>query len=598
MKIHFLSVKYFLLGKLFSFLETFILENINSSHGQIEDYKQIKSIKFDAKNLASVGIYQKGNKFVLIKSLKYKLKNLKYQHLIHEAAVYKLFADILTTNTEIKIQFPKLYRIIDRYNTLSLIIGYVKGDPLEIKPNSFKLQIIKIVLNNLKSISQKNNQILSQTLPHRNFFHITFFSFFYFLLVTFKDLKNSKQYINLSLIFLQNLHSLNILKNNFIIAHKDLHSKNILVDEKSITILDPEVAVFSYPETDIAHITRYYADELADKEILELLNDSLKNVTEKKRFIALTIYYSFQIMAIAKKHSYEYQEAKNYLLKYFEKILNILMQNEQKLIGEIFYEFLLNILSKIRVLFQIKSIKQPLILCYHSISNDGWRYSTSASDFESQLHYLSKTKKIVSLEKVLKSNIDGQIALTFDDGYKDFLTNALPILKKYNIKGTLFVLGTPDNANRKALDNNKNFLSIADIKIIKNLGWEIGFHTNTHTSLNKLTGKELEKEIIEGKKNLEKQLGFNLRYFAYPMGEYSNEVVQTVKKAGFDAAFSTNGGAVSIKNTSDMHIIDRVCLEGNLALEQFIALLTPLGLLFNKTFINTLKIKVAINKAL
>lgn len=264
------------------------------------------------------------------------------------------------------------------------------------------------------------------------------------------------------------------------------------------------------------------------------------------------------------------------------------------------YVALLSCARYLNVLMQKSQDKNASsILCYHSISNDGWRYATTISDFTSQIDYLSRKRKIVSLAEVIKSkNITNQISLTFDDGYEDFLINALPILNKYNVKGTLFILGTPETANRKALDNQKTFLSLTDIKIIKKLGWEIGFHTNTHTSLTNLTTEQLKKEIIEGKKNLEKKLGFKLRYFAYPMGEYSQKVINVVNEAGFEAAFSTNGGSVSTNNAQDMHIIDRVCLEGNLTFDQFKTLLTPTGLAFNKIFMNIIKIKAALSNIL
>lgn len=274
-------------------------------------------------------------------------------------------------------------------------------------------------------------------------------------------------------------------------------------------------------------------------------------------------------------------------------------QITKKSFGEYLYTWFLSAAKLLNtILFQKdKKNKLSYILCYHSISNDEWRFSTDLENFSAQMQYLSKTKKIVSLNYLLKNLTNSnQISLTFDDGYKDFLTNALPILNKYKITGTLFVLGTPEKANRKALDNNKQMLTINEIKQLKNQGWEIGFHTNTHTSLTSLTTEELKKEIIDGKKNLEKKLGFSLRYFAYPMGEYSDKVIQIVKEAGFEAGFSTNGGNVSLKNTSDIHIVDRICLEGKLNLKQFTSLLTPMGLLFNKIFFNMLKAKIMIMK--
>ena len=78
------------------------------------------------------------------------------------------------------------------------------------------------------------------------------------------------------------------------------------------------------------------------------------------------------------------------------------------------------------------------VLSYHSISDDKSSISISTNIFEKQIIFLKK----LSYESVNFDEIDAnkknQIILTFDDGYKDILINALPILKKYNFKATCF----------------------------------------------------------------------------------------------------------------------------------------------------------------
>ena len=162
------------------------------------------------------------------------------------------------------------------------------------------------------------------------------------------------------------------------------------------------------------------------------------------------------------------------------------------------------------------------ILCYHSVADSGWRFSTKITDFHEQLEYINKNFSIVPLEDILSGRQSGPgIALTFDDGYADIYKNVLPVLKKYGIKATVFVLGERNNPNRKELDNKLPLLTLNQIKELHSLGWEIGYHTNTHSHLAKLSDSELQREIISSKKNLEKTLGFKIRYFAYPKGIYS-----------------------------------------------------------------------------
>jgi len=101
----------------------------------------------------------------------------------------------------------------------------------------------------------------------------------------------------------------------------------------------------------------------------------------------------------------------------------------------------------------IQSLVKPwsgnsLILCYHRIKSNSDSYfnpcdslNTSKELFESQISYISSNFKIVSLDEMLENKNDNQfrIAITFDDGYKDNISEGLPILEKYNAPLTLFI---------------------------------------------------------------------------------------------------------------------------------------------------------------
>jgi len=92
------------------------------------------------------------------------------------------------------------------------------------------------------------------------------------------------------------------------------------------------------------------------------------------------------------------------------------------------------------------SKKKNLILMYHGVvSKTDFNLSVnhlSVADFEKHLLYLRKNFEIVSLERIFtEKNIDKlRIAITFDDGYENNYLNAYPILKKYSIPATIFVV--------------------------------------------------------------------------------------------------------------------------------------------------------------
>ncbi len=246
----------------------------------------------------------------------------------------------------------------------------------------------------------------------------------------------------------------------------------------------------------------------------------------------------------------------------------------------------------LRVIGKLKARKAPCILCYHSISNDKWNFSLAPKSFERQIRLLSQTRKIVSLKEILSTDgtsLIDKIAITFDDGYQDIYKNALPILKKYAIPAAVFVIGDSKLVNRMQLGNNKKLLGDDQIKRLKKKGWEIGFHSKTHRNLNNLSEDNLKDEIIQGKKDLEKRLGFKINYFAYPNGFYSAKIINAVRKAGFKAAFTVDGGRV-IKSDFP-YKVDRVTVSKYIPLKNFVSLISDLGLIFNRFFTQALKVK-------
>ncbi len=230
---------------------------------------------------------------------------------------------------------------------------------------------------------------------------------------------------------------------------------------------------------------------------------------------------------------------------------------------------------------------QKFILCYHSIGDSGWRFSTPVSDFEEQVRVLSENFNVKSLTETLNSD-GGAVAITFDDGYKDVYLNAFPILKKYGLTGTIFVLGDNSHANRNEMENSLEFMTVTEIKHLKKEGWSVGSHTNTHANLHKLSKKDLVYEINQSKLNLEKKLGFEISFFAYPKGKYNDQIIDIVTKAGYSHAFTVDSGFFSLKNNMK---ITRLPMEGVVGINQFSAMLSYLGLLMESMFMEVLKIK-------
>lgn len=159
-----------------------------------------------------------------------------------------------------------------------------------------------------------------------------------------------------------------------------------------------------------------------------------------------------------------------------------------------------------------------------------------------------------------------EVILTFDDGYKDFLENALPIIKQYGFKAVMFVVvdfvGSYNHWDWQKLNVKKPLMDWQDINYILKQGVEIGSHTLTHPSLREIDIKEAEREIEFSKKKLEDKLGVEIKSFCYPYGHYNQAVRDVVEKTGYRYAFTTKHG--SFNPQDDPYQIKRITVFGNM----------------------------------
>lgn len=214
----------------------------------------------------------------------------------------------------------------------------------------------------------------------------------------------------------------------------------------------------------------------------------------------------------------------------------------------------------------------PILMYHHirvnPIPNDPIfaALNVTARQLDFQLNFLSANKyHTVNLDdlsdalagkKALPSN---PIVLTFDDSYRDFYTNAFPLLKKYHVKAVQFVitqvLNTPD------------YLTWDEITEMDKSGLvEFGAHTRHHPNLPDISTTNIVNEILGSKSDLESHLGKKINWFAYPYGSYNSFIVQTVKDAGFKGAVSTIYGPV--QSASTVYLAPRIMIDGRFSIEE------------------------------
>lgn len=153
---------------------------------------------------------------------------------------------------------------------------------------------------------------------------------------------------------------------------------------------------------------------------------------------------------------------------------------------------------------------------------------------------------------------DKPIVITFDDGYKDNYTNALPILRKYRFAATVFVTVGQDGSD---------FLTREEMKELLEAGWEIESHTMTHPELSKLDQAKLKWELQKSKEVLESDLGQEVKFLAYPYGKFNEAVIKAAQEAGYIMAFTTHAGWAA-REMNPLRV-SRVYLYANMGLKEF-----------------------------
>lgn len=128
------------------------------------------------------------------------------------------------------------------------------------------------------------------------------------------------------------------------------------------------------------------------------------------------------------------------------------------------------------------------------------------------------------------------VVLTFDDGFTDFLKNALPVLRQYQWPATLFVVAGRVSGTSQWQSNELPLLTWHQIRDIADMGFEIGSHGLYHRDLTTLSDKELEIEVNISKKFIEDHAADSVNAFSYPWGICHLREEEAVRKAGYNCA--------------------------------------------------------------
>jgi peptidoglycan/xylan/chitin deacetylase (PgdA/CDA1 family) len=186
--------------------------------------------------------------------------------------------------------------------------------------------------------------------------------------------------------------------------------------------------------------------------------------------------------------------------------------------------------------------------------------------FEEELRWLAShgyhaltLRSVVSSWKGNKPLPDKPVVLTFDDGYEDVYTVALPAMQRYGFVGVAFAVSS--------FVGRPGYASAEQLRKLQEQGWEIGAHSADHVDLTKLGSEALRRQVEGSREALTILLGERPRSFSYPSGRWNQTVERAVAGAGFEAAVTTQWGVA--RPTMDTLSLPRLRIRGTTTLRSF-----------------------------
>ena len=189
------------------------------------------------------------------------------------------------------------------------------------------------------------------------------------------------------------------------------------------------------------------------------------------------------------------------------------------------------------------------ILMYHRVHPDGASTEglepgmfVRASTFERHVRWLRQRFELVTLSEAVdaaRGRDRGRVAvLTFDDGWRDNLTHAWPVLQRHGARATIFLV-TDWVRGRSA--PGEAFLSPEEVRFLAGNRIELGAHTASHPKLDQISAERIEFEMQASKAAVSSWTGSRCRTFAYPFGRFGEVAVEAAGRH-FDASVVVGGG--------------------------------------------------------
>ena len=206
-------------------------------------------------------------------------------------------------------------------------------------------------------------------------------------------------------------------------------------------------------------------------------------------------------------------------------------------------------------------LKPIPVLMYHQITIPaprGTRFrslTVHPKSFERQMTWLSRLGyqglSMQDLMPYLSGERHGKVfGITFDDGYRNVLINALPVLQKLGFSSTnYFVANEFGGSNRWDLSKNvpaADLMTADEIRRWARSGQEVGSHTLDHVHLTDISDDQAVFQMVESKRILESTIDQAVTAFCYPYGDHRPAHANMALAAGYTNATTTERGLAHV----------------------------------------------------
>jgi peptidoglycan/xylan/chitin deacetylase (PgdA/CDA1 family) len=194
----------------------------------------------------------------------------------------------------------------------------------------------------------------------------------------------------------------------------------------------------------------------------------------------------------------------------------------------------------------------------------GYGLSVTPDQFAAQVKWLRQSGYDTIQMSALAACISGDapcpsraVALTFDDGYADAYTAALPVLQEYGATATFYIVS--------GFVGHDAYMGWDEIRALRSAGMEIGAHSISHIDLTTLSHDENVDQIGRSGAEIAAQIGAPVRSFCYPAGKFNAEIAAITRDRGYTSATTT----IQEGAQNDLFALPRVRIYGDMSQDGF-----------------------------